>query len=302
MGNQQVQLTLSVQDGSLSLGSTMGVTFNSGTNGQGTMTISGTVAAINQALNGLAYTSSGSVSSDTLSISLSDIGGSGPRTTVASVGLQALMWNQGQSFESFGLQNTIAAPVVTLPSGPLPITGTPAPIPGVSVGGAALVNVTLSVQNGVLQVPTTAGAHDPARRHFVDRADRLGHRGQRRAGQADLHRQRRLYRQRQLVGQRQRCGRALAARGFFRSRSLSDRLPVLPDLLLSLLSDFPAHHRTLVWGTGYPLQCRHDTAGHDRFDNRLYDDLQRDERRYNGLARCDVVHRFGLEQLGDRAG
>ena len=157
MGNQQVELTLSVQDGTLTLGSVMGLTFNSGANGQATMTISGTVAAINQALNGLTYTSSGSVSSDTLSISLSDIGGSGPRTTVASVGLQALMWNQGQSFESSGLQNTIAAPVVTLPSGPLPITGTPAPISGVSVGGAALVNVTLSVQNGVLQVPTTAG-------------------------------------------------------------------------------------------------------------------------------------------------
>ena len=123
------------------------------------MTISGTVAAINRALNGLTYTNSDYVGSDTLSISLSDIGGNGPRTTVASVNLQQSVWNQGQPLNWFGSgsQANLAAPVVTLPSGTLPITGTPAPITGVSVGGAALVNVTLSVQNGVLQVPTTAG-------------------------------------------------------------------------------------------------------------------------------------------------
>ncbi len=160
MGNQQVQLTLSVQDGTLSLGETANLTFLSGGNGQASMTISGTVAAINLALNGLTYTNTNNLNNDSLSLTLSDIGPDGPRTIVASVGLQGSPWTQGQPFESFtwgASPATPAAPVVTLPSGTLPITGTPAPITGVSVSGAALVNVTLSVQNGVLQVPTTPG-------------------------------------------------------------------------------------------------------------------------------------------------
>ena len=49
-------LQLSAQNGTLTLGSTAGVQFTSGGNGQSSMTITGTTAALNNALNGLTYT------------------------------------------------------------------------------------------------------------------------------------------------------------------------------------------------------------------------------------------------------
>ena len=61
-------------------------------------------------------------------------------------------------YELLAPQTTVLpAPVVTLPAGPFAVNGTPAPVTGVSVAGAALVELTLSVQNGTLNVSKTAG-------------------------------------------------------------------------------------------------------------------------------------------------
>ena len=66
-------LTLVVTDGTLTLGSTTGLTFNGGLNGSSSMTITGTVANLNAALAGLIYTPTANyMGSDALQISVKD--------------------------------------------------------------------------------------------------------------------------------------------------------------------------------------------------------------------------------------
>jgi hypothetical protein len=74
-GSNADSLTLSVADGTLALGSTNGLTFTAGANGSSSMTISGTLANLNAALNGLVYTpTSGYSGPDSLHLSLTDPG------------------------------------------------------------------------------------------------------------------------------------------------------------------------------------------------------------------------------------
>ena len=68
-------LTVTVLEGKLNLGTTSGLTFTSGANGTASMTIKGTLASLNAALNGLVYTPhSGYTGSDTLTITVADSG------------------------------------------------------------------------------------------------------------------------------------------------------------------------------------------------------------------------------------
>jgi Domain of unknown function (DUF4347)/SdrD B-like domain/Bacterial Ig domain len=72
-GNETV--TLSVNHGTLTLGSTWGLGFDSGTNGTGNFTFHGTLANVNAALNGLAYQGNPNFNgSDTLAITTNDNG------------------------------------------------------------------------------------------------------------------------------------------------------------------------------------------------------------------------------------
>ncbi len=99
-GSNADTLTLSVSDGILTLGSTSGLTSVSG-NGSPSVTVSGTLANLNAALNGLAYTPNSSyVGSDSLKISLSDPGDN--LTGPASVGIT--------------VNSPIQPPTVTVPS------------------------------------------------------------------------------------------------------------------------------------------------------------------------------------------
>ena len=66
-------LTLTVLHGKLNLGSTVGLTILSGANGSSSITIEGTLANLNAALNGLVYApASGYTGSDTLSVTIND--------------------------------------------------------------------------------------------------------------------------------------------------------------------------------------------------------------------------------------
>jgi hypothetical protein len=68
-------LSLSITDGQLTLGSTAGLTFTSGANNSASMTVTGTLANLNAALNGLVYTpKSGYSGPDSLQISVKDSG------------------------------------------------------------------------------------------------------------------------------------------------------------------------------------------------------------------------------------
>ncbi|HET6324740.1 MAG TPA: S53 family peptidase, partial [Planctomycetaceae bacterium] len=92
-------LTLSVAHGVLTLASTAGLTFASGTNGSASFTVTGTVANLDAALNGLIYQPvSGYVGSDSLLVSVTDPGDSLSAST------------------SVALTVNILAPVITAPA------------------------------------------------------------------------------------------------------------------------------------------------------------------------------------------
>jgi Bacterial Ig domain len=85
------QLSLAVNDGTLMLASTNGLTFNSGANGSASLTVTGTLADLNAALNGLTYTpATNFFGSDTLNIGMNDLGNTGtggPQTASDTVAL-----------------------------------------------------------------------------------------------------------------------------------------------------------------------------------------------------------------------
>ncbi len=69
-----VQLMLSVSNGTLTLSGVSGLTIMSGGNGTATITIRGTLADINTALDGLVYTpNAGFTGSDTLTVLSDDL-------------------------------------------------------------------------------------------------------------------------------------------------------------------------------------------------------------------------------------
>ncbi len=82
-------LTLSVSDGKLTLSSTTGLTFTTGSNNTSSITVTGTLASLNAAVSGLVYTpNSGYLGSDLLKLTLADSGDSlsGSATVAITVG------------------------------------------------------------------------------------------------------------------------------------------------------------------------------------------------------------------------
>ncbi|MBF0433871.1 MAG: tandem-95 repeat protein [Magnetococcales bacterium] len=91
VGTGTMQLALSVNHGTVTLGSTTGLSIVSGANGSATMTVTGTMTAINSALSGLSYQSLlHYAGADSLTIVANDLGGSGSggaKTTTSSLGI-----------------------------------------------------------------------------------------------------------------------------------------------------------------------------------------------------------------------
>ena len=77
-GSNNVQVTLSVASGTLTLGSLAGLSVAGGANGSSTVTVQGTLAAINAGLQGLTYQGNLNFNGgDSLSITTSDLGNTG---------------------------------------------------------------------------------------------------------------------------------------------------------------------------------------------------------------------------------
>ena len=88
LDDSSATMKLSVNHGTVTLSSLTGLTVNAGANGSGTVTVSGTDAALNAALNGLAYQAAANFNgSDTLTFSVDDNsaqpGRPGPPATTA---------------------------------------------------------------------------------------------------------------------------------------------------------------------------------------------------------------------------
>ncbi len=150
------QVSLSVNDGVLTLNATTGLTVTSGANGSASLTVQGTLADINQALNGLSYVSTPYYnSSDTLTVVSNDLGNSGvggPLTATNTVSIQ--------------VTHTNVAPVNTLPGTQSVADDTPLVFSAsnnnaISVSDAdsegGVEQVQLSVGHGTLTLGGTSG-------------------------------------------------------------------------------------------------------------------------------------------------
>jgi hypothetical protein len=149
-GGNADQLTLSAGDGTLTLGSTTGITFTSGTNGSAAFTISGTVGSLNAAINGLNYQPIfGYVGPDTLAVSLAD-----PTDHLS-----------GSSSVAISV-NAVSPPLISNPStaslsenGSLVFSSGNSNAITVADNGAGTNSdsMTLSVSNGILTLGSTTG-------------------------------------------------------------------------------------------------------------------------------------------------
>jgi Kelch motif len=140
-------LSLAVSDGTLSLGSTLGLSFISGSNNSSSMTVQGTLANLNAAVSNseLTYTAPADyVGSDFVQISLHDAGDG--LTGFATINLTDLLQTSPY---------VVAGSAVSDPENQsLPID------PGLVVDATATAtsdSVTLTVDNGTITLPTTTG-------------------------------------------------------------------------------------------------------------------------------------------------
>jgi VCBS repeat-containing protein len=101
-GAANEQLTLGVANGTLTLGSTAGITVTAGTNASATLTIQGTLAALNVAMNGLTYAPVANYNgADQLTVTANDLGNAGAggaKTASATVALTITSVNDVPSF------------------------------------------------------------------------------------------------------------------------------------------------------------------------------------------------------------
>jgi hypothetical protein len=98
-GSNSDSLTLSVNNGTLTLASLSGLSVVSGANGSSSVTVSGTLSSLNAALNGLVYTpGSGFSGGASLSITLSDPGDSLSASHTVALSVNAPPWFGGPAY------------------------------------------------------------------------------------------------------------------------------------------------------------------------------------------------------------
>jgi hypothetical protein len=148
-GSSPDSLTLSVSHGTLTLGSTTGLTYTSGKNNSASLSVTGTVANLNAALNGLTYKPTAAFwGSDSLSIAVADSGDSESASTSVALTINALA------------PPTITAPAAASAPENVSIVFSTANGNAISVADANDVTgdiLTLSVSNGTLTLGSTPG-------------------------------------------------------------------------------------------------------------------------------------------------
>jgi hypothetical protein len=146
-GTGSDSLTISVTHGTLTLASTSGLTITGGANGSASVTVSGTVANLDAALNGLTYKpTTGFSGSDSLSISVNDPGDG--LSASGSVGLTV---------------NATIAPAITAPAtasvienGSLTFSSQAITVTDASAGSGS-ERMTLTATHGRLRLGSTSG-------------------------------------------------------------------------------------------------------------------------------------------------
>lgn len=155
-GSAAVELTLSVQHGSLTLGQTAGITFVSGTGtNDAQMVIRGTQAALNAAINGLTYTPASTYrGTDTLSMTVNDLGNTGSGGPLSANGGVAIVVQPASQRLSLTAPSNQPSTnfTATFSSGggnPLAFTDVYAENP--------MLSVSISTSNGTISLASTSG-------------------------------------------------------------------------------------------------------------------------------------------------
>jgi hypothetical protein len=152
-----VQVAVNVANGTLTLQSTTGLTFSAGDGiSDGAMTFTGSVADVNAAMNGLRYNPNPNYNGpDTLNITTSDQGNSGAGEILTDTDNVSITVNAVND-----------APVNTVPGNSevnedTTLAFSSANSNGITIAdpdaGSSLIQVTLSVDNGTLTLPSTTG-------------------------------------------------------------------------------------------------------------------------------------------------
>jgi hypothetical protein len=143
-------LTLSVAHGALTLATTSGLSFTTGSNGTASFTVTGSVASLNAALNGVVYQpTAGYSGSDTLAIAVSDSGDNQSASAGVSLSVNAAV------APSITAPNT--ASVLANASLVFSSTNDNAIFVTDAAAGANTDSLTLSVVHGTLTLATTSG-------------------------------------------------------------------------------------------------------------------------------------------------
>ncbi|MBW4471648.1 MAG: tandem-95 repeat protein, partial [Stenomitos rutilans HA7619-LM2] len=151
-GTGSETITISAANGVISLGLTAGLTFAQGNGSPATsITMSGTLSALNNALTSLVYRSNASFQgTDTISISVNDQGNTGKGGALTDSKTIAVTVNPVNK-----------APTITVPASQSVNEDTSLSLSGISIGdvdaNGGNETVSLSAINGVLSLGTTAG-------------------------------------------------------------------------------------------------------------------------------------------------
>ncbi|HUL07993.1 MAG TPA: tandem-95 repeat protein, partial [Candidatus Acidoferrum sp.] len=153
-GGSSVQVTLAVTSGALTLAGTAGLAVSG--NGTGTVTLTGSIAAINAALNGLVFAPppdfNGSASLTITTNDQGNTGTGGPQTDVDSVAITINAVNDAPVNSVPGAQTVNEDGALTFSTG----NGNAISIADVDAGSSNL-QVTVAVTNGALTLAGTGG-------------------------------------------------------------------------------------------------------------------------------------------------
>jgi hypothetical protein len=143
-------LSLSVSQGTLTLGSTVGVSITSGTNGSAAFTVSGTLGSLEAALNGLIYTPTiGYTGPDTLSITLTDPADTLSDSTTVAITVDKFAPPTFSGPQSASLNENGSLVLSTA-------NGTALEVIDAAAGATGDDSATLSVTEGTLTLSSTA--------------------------------------------------------------------------------------------------------------------------------------------------
>jgi hypothetical protein len=153
----EMQVTLSVLNGRLTLGSTANLTFSAGDGtSDTTMTFRGNITAINTALNGLRYLgNSNYAGAETLTITTNDLGNTGdggPLSASNTIGINVLGVNDAPTISGPGSTVLVNAETFAFNGGnTISVADTD------SASGLVTVTLTVNDPSGLLAVSTTTG-------------------------------------------------------------------------------------------------------------------------------------------------